>query len=152
MSNQCAHLVEVVEFNVIFHMTGGKTSAQKIIVVKSNTNYDLIEICSLNSCPVIEDPWNKQYIMVNRNVCLSFQVWLCLQEQVSAVWWRACPHYWQEAGVLQYSGHRNKSPLSTNFNMKLKDTSDTESIKFPFNHLFILEIGNKADLRQRIKE
>lgn len=36
--------------------------------------------------------------------------------------------------------------------MKLKDTSDIETIKFPFNHLFILEIGNKADLRQKIKE
>ena len=36
--------------------------------------------------------------------------------------------------------------------MKRKDISDIKTIKFLFNHLFILEIGNKADLRQKIKE
>ena len=93
-------------------MTGGKTSAQEIIVVKSNTNYDLIEICFLNSCPMIKDlwdkqfssvqfthsvrsdflrphelqharpPWDKQYITVNGNIYLSFQMWLAFKSSL----------------------------------------------------------------------
>lgn len=44
VTRQCAYLVEVVGFDVIFHVTGGKRSAQKTVAVTSNTDYDLIEM------------------------------------------------------------------------------------------------------------